>query len=355
LVAASQRSGAQPEPDAAGVDHSIPTTDSAAAAVAAVLDVYARQGLVHSVVTFAEASVERRRAQVRLTVVAHPNEARTLEDLPDRVQTTIPGSKATWQRTTQAQPVLTITIHGPVPALRGGCLLLPAARHQSGSRLPAINRRAPAVSFLPLRTWRHIGFYGSKAIDSACAALIDLLYAEAPDALAVTVIDQGQISSLCRGTPHLVPTPGAAADSLIALGRAVRSFQHSGSAVRSLLIVLVAPDTTMLRAYTDLVARLLRRPDVPVYTMLVQSRTPNVTRHPHPSLPAVITGGGAGQSTDTSDAPPPGMARILTPHMRIERQCHVYNAAQLAALIAALCAGSVQSLRPTVWDVTGAS
>lgn len=348
-TAASQQSDAPSAPDATEDYQSI-TTDSAAAVVAAVLDVYEQQELAQSVVTFAEAIIERQRAQVRLMVAAHPDEARTLGALPEQVQTIIPGSKAQWRRTAQAQPVLTITLHSNVSLKRGSRLLLPVARRQSGARLPAIHRSAPAVSFVPLRAWRHIGFYGSKAVESASAALIDLLYAESPEALAVTIIDQGQVSSLCTGMPHLVPAPGAAAESLAALGRAVRSFHPSGSAVRPLLIILVAPDATMLSVHTDLVTRLLRRPDAPVYTMLVQTRMPDVAQRQHPLLPAVITGGGSGQSNGAGDVPSPGMVRILAPHVRLERQCHVYDAGHLAALAALLRVGADKPLFPTVWD-----
>lgn len=352
LTAASQRSWAQPEFNAA--EDPMLTTDSAAAAIATVLDVYERHGLTQSEVVFAEASVARQRTQVRLIIAAHPDDAGALEDLPDQIQTTMPESRAQWQRTAQTQPALMITMRGCVPAMRSGRLLLPVARRLSGAWLPAINRNALAVSFLPLRAWRHIGFYGSKAVDSASAAIIDLLYAEAPDALAVTILDQGQISSLCKGAPHLVPMPGAAA-ALNALGRSARLALPSDATVRPVLIVIVEPDATLLDAYDDLTTRLLRRPDSPVYTMLVQTRMPDVARRPPPSLPAVITGSGSGWLTGAGRAPSPGTVRILAPHMRLERQCHVYDAARLAALSGVLRAGSVQSLRPTVWDIAGAS
>lgn len=352
-LATLQQSGAQPESDAA--DDPMLTTDGAAAAVATVLDVYERHGLTQSEVMFAETRVERQRAQVRLIIATHPDDARALEDLPDQIQTTIPGSRAQWQRTAQTQPVLMITMRGRVPTMPGGHLLLPVARRLPGVRLPAINRSAPAVSFLPLRTWRHIRFYGGKAVDSASAAIIDLLYAEAPDALAVTILDHGQISSLCQGAPHLVPMPGAAADALNALGRSARSALPSDTTVRPVLIVIVEPDATLLNVYGDLTTRLLRRPDAPVYTMLVQTRAPEVTQRLPPSLPAVITSGGSGRLPGAGDAPSPGKVRILTPHLRLERHCHVYDAARLAALSGVLRAGSVQSLRPTVWDIAGAS
>jgi hypothetical protein len=353
LIASFQQADSQPEPDAADAHQSI-TTDSAAAAVAAVLDVYERHGLAHSVVTFAEASVERQRAQVRLTVAAHPNESSALAELPEQMRMIAPGSKAQWQRTAHAQPVLNVALRGALPVMRSGRLLLPVAHHQEVARLPSIHRSAPVVSFLPLRTWRHIGFYGGKAVESASSALIDLLYIEAPDALAVTIIDEGQISALCTGTPHLVPTPGKAANSLMALGRAARSFQQSGAAVRPLLIVLVEPDAAMLRVYGDLVARLLRRPDAPVYTLLVQTRQSDASRLLNLPLPAVITGG-TGRSTGEVDQPLPGTARIIAPHMRIERQCYMYDAARLAALTVVLRDCAAASLPPTAWDATDAS
>ncbi|MFQ3632772.1 hypothetical protein [Roseiflexus sp.] len=349
VTAALQQSDAQSAPGATGDYQSI-TTDRAIAVVAAVLDICERQELAQSVITFAEASVERQWMQVRLMVAAHPNETRALGALPEQVQTLLPRSRAQWRRATQAQPVLAITLHGDISTMRGGHLLMPIARHRFDSRLPAIRRSTPAVSLAPLRAWRHLGFYGGKAIESASSALIDLLYTEAPDMLAVTIIDHGQISSFCQGAPHLVPTPGAAADSLIALGHAVRSFQHPGSAVRSLLIVLVEPDTTVLKIHADLVARLLRRPDMPVYTVLVQTRVPDAAQRQHTHLPAVVTGGGSGQSLGTGGSPPAGTVRILAPHIRLERQCHVYDAAHLAVLAALLRTSSVEPLPATVWD-----
>ncbi len=348
-TAALQQSDAQSAPGATG-DHQSLTTDRAIAVVATVLDICERQELAQSVITFAEASVDRQWVQVHLMVAAHPNETRALGALPEQVQTLLPGSKAQWRRATQAQPVLAVTLHGDISTMRGGHLLMPIARHRFGSRLPAIHRSAPAVSLAPLHAWRHIGFYGGKAIESASSALIDLLYTEAPDTLAVTIMDHGQISSFCQGAPHLVPAPGSAADSLIALGRAVRSFQHSGSAVRSLLIVLVEPDTTVLNIHADLVARLLRRPDMPVYTVLVQTRVPDAAQRQYARLPAVVTGGGSGQSPGAGDSLPMGTVRILAPHIRLERQCHVYDAAHLAALAALLRTSSVEPLPATVWD-----
>lgn len=353
-LVASEQSITQPDPNTIK-DHQSRMTDSAAAAVAAILDVYEQQGLARSMVTFAEAGIERQRAQVRLTVAAHPDEFETLATLPEQIETRLTGSKAQWQRTTPAHPTLTITLRGPVPAIHSSHLLLPVARHQWNSRLPAFHRGASAVSFLPLHTWRHVGFYGGKAIESASSALIDLLYAEAPDTLAVTIIDQGQVSALCKETPHLVALPGAAAESLMALGRAVRSFPRAGAAMRALLIVLVEPDALLRRAHSDLVARLLRHPDAPVYSVLAQTHVPDASQRQHTLFPAVITGGGYGRSHGAGDSPPAGVVRILAPHVRLERQCHVYDAAHLAALSALLRVSSIAPLSPTVWDAIGTS
>jgi hypothetical protein len=260
----------------------------------------------------------------------------------------MPGARAQWQHTSSAQPVLNVALRGALPAMCGSPMLLPVARHQPIARLPAINRGTLAVSFLPLRTWRHVGFYGGKAVESASSALVDLLYIEAPETLAVTIIDDGQISSLCAGMPHLVSPPGAAVDSLMTLGRATRFFLHSDSAARQLLIVLVEPDTTMLRIYGDLVARLLRHTYAPVYTLLVQTRQPDALwRLP---LPAVMTGDRIGRSGNEADQPPPGRVRIVAAHMRIERQSSIYDATRLAALAAVLRSCTGAPLPPTVWD-----
>ncbi|MGC9040591.1 MAG: hypothetical protein ACP5MJ_13925 [Roseiflexus sp.] len=324
------------------------TTDGAAAAVAAVLNMYERQRLTQSKVVFAEANVERQGVRVRLTVAAHPDESRTLAALPEQAPTSMPGARAQWQHTSSAQPVLNVALRGTLPAMCGSPMLLPVARHQPIARLPAINRGTPAVSFLPLRTWRHVGFYGDKAVESASSALVDLLYIEAPETLAVTIIDDGQISSLCAGMPHLVSPPGAAVDALMTLGRATRFFLHSDSAARQLLIVLVEPDTTMLRVYGDLVARLLRHTYAPVYTLLVQTHQPDALwRLP---LPAVMTGDRIGRSGNEADQPPPGRVRIVAAHMRIERQSSIYDATRLAALAAVLRSCTGAPLSPTVWD-----
>ncbi|GIW00364.1 hypothetical protein [Roseiflexus sp.] len=324
------------------------TTDGAAAAVAAVLDMYERQRLTQSKVVFAEANVERQGVRVRLTVAAHPDESRTLAALPDQAPTSMPGARAQWQHTSSAQPVLNVALRGALPAMCGSPMLLPVARHQPIARLPAIHHGTLAVSFLPLRTWRHVGFYGGKAVESASSALVDLLYIEAPETLAVTIIDDGQISSLCAGTPHLVSPPGAAVDSLVTLGRATRFFLHSDLAARQLLIVLVEPDATMLRIYGDLVARLLRHTYAPVYTLLVQTHQPDALwRLP---LPAVMTGDRIGRSGNEADQPPPGRVRIVAAHMRIERQSSIYDATRLAALAAVLRSCTGAPLPPTVWD-----
>jgi hypothetical protein len=273
-------------------------TERAAMVIATILDIGERQGMTRSVVTFGEASIDHRRARVHLMIDAHPGETELLAALPERVQTALPGAQAQWRQTTHAQAVLTCVIPGNLPTTQIGRLLLPVGQHEPVSRLPTIHRGASAISFLPLRTWRHIGFYGGKAIDTASSALVNLLYAEAPAALAVTIIDQGQISAYYKGAPHLVPMPGSATESLIALGRAMRHVAESDGAIRPLLIVLVEPDAPTFAAYDDLIARLARYPAAPVYTLLVQRRLPETNRWRSAS---VITHDGDPQRTAAAE------------------------------------------------------
>ncbi|MGQ9828788.1 MAG: hypothetical protein ACUVSW_13090 [Roseiflexus sp.] len=324
-------------------------TERAAMVIATILDIGEQQGMIRSAITFGEATIDRRRARVRLIIDAHPAEAELLATLPERVQTALPGAQAQWQPTTHAQTVLTCVTPGNLHTTQSGHLLLPVAQHKSVVRLPIIQRSVSAISFLPLRTWRHIGFYGSRAIDTAGLALVGLLYVEAPDALAITIIDQGQISAYYKGAPHLIPMPGSATESLIALGHAMRRVAESDSAVRPLLIVLVEPDAPTFAAYDDLITRLARYPAAPVYTLLVRRRPPETNWR----YASVITPDGEPQhATGKSSSE---ILRIVLPHMRIERQFCACDATFLAAMTAFLRSGSDAQEMPSVWSLVKVS
>ncbi|WP_448545706.1 hypothetical protein [Roseiflexus sp.] len=327
-------------------------TERAAMVIATILDIGERQGMTRSVVTFGEASIDHRRARVHLMIDAHPGETELLAALPEKVQTALPGAQAQWRQTTYAQTVLTCVIPANLPTTQSGRLFLPIGQHGPASRLPTIHRSTPAISFLPLRTWRHIGFYGGKAIDTASSALVGLLYAEAPAALAVTIIDQGQISAYYEGTPHIVPMPGSAAESLIALARAMRHVAESDGAIRPLLIVLVEPDAPTFAAYDDLIARLARYPAAPVYTLLVQRRLPETNRWRSAS---VITHDGEPQRTTGGRRSSSEMLRIVAPHLRIERRACACDATFLAAMTASLRGSSSTPEMPSVWNLVKVS
>jgi len=323
-------------------------TERAAMVIATILDIGERQGMTHSVVTFGEASIDHRRARVHLMIDAHPDETELLTALPERVKTALPGAQAQWRQTSHAQALLTCVIPGNLPTTQSGRLLLPVGQHGPVSRLPTIHRGAPAISFLPLRTWRHVGFYGGKAIDTASSALVGLLYAEAPAALAVTIIDQGQISAYYEGAPHIVPMPGSAADSLTALGRAMRHVAESDGAIRPLLIVLVEPDAPTFAAYDDLIARLARYPAAPVYTLLVQRRLPETNRWRSAS---VITHDGDPQRTAGGRRSSSEMLRIVAPHLRIERRACACDATFLTVMTASLRGISGAQGKPSAWNL----
>lgn len=323
--------------------------NGAMAAGATILNIYNQQGFARSVVTCVEASVGYQRVQVRLMIAAHPDESYALAAFPEQMQALLPGSKAQWQHTAYAQPVLAITLRNNAPVTESGQMLLPVARRQSISRFPLIRHGTPVVSFLPLRTWRHISIYGSQAIETASSSLIDLLYAEAPDALALSIIDRGQISSLFQGAPHLVPVPDTAAESLSMLGHAVRHAQPAS--VRPLLLVVVEPSATMLNVYGDLVTRLMRHSGIPVYTILVRTHTPEAIQQQHPLVPAVMTGDETERLVSRSGRIPRRKTRIIAPHMRLEGECYTYHPTQLAALTTLLRVDTRGSLPPTVWDI----
>jgi hypothetical protein len=323
-------------------------TERAAMVIATILDIGERQGMTRSVVTFGEASIDHRRARVHLMIDAHPGETELLAALPERVQTALPGAQAQWRQTTHAQAVLTCVIPGNLPTTQIGRLLLPVGQHGPVSRLPTIHRGAPAISFLPLRTWRHVGFYGGKAIDTASSALVGLLYAEAPAALAVTIIDQGQISAYYEGAPHIVPMPGSAADSLTALGRAMRHVAESDGAIRPLLIVLVEPDAPTFAAYDDLITRLARYPAASIYTLLVQRRLLETNRWRYAS---VITHDGEPQRTPGERRSSSEMLRIVAPHLRIERRSCACDATFLTAMTASLRGISGAQGKPSAWNL----
>ena len=323
-------------------------TERAAMVIATILDIGERQGMTRSVVTFGEASIDHRRARVYLMIDAHPGETELLTALPERVKTALPGAQAQWRQTSHAQALLTCVIPGNLPTTQSGRLLLPVGQHEPVSRLPTIHRGASAISFLPLRTWRHIGFYGGKAIDTASSALVNLLYAEVPAALAVTIIDQGQISAYYKGAPHLVPMPGSATESLIALGRAMRHVAESDGAIRPLLIVLVEPDAPTFAAYDDLIARLARYPAAPVYTLLVQRRLPETNRWRSAS---VITHDGDPQRTAGGRRSSSEMLRIVAPHLRIERRACACDATFLTVMTASLRGISGAQGKPSAWNL----
>jgi hypothetical protein len=323
-------------------------TERAAMVIATILDIGERQGMTRSVVTFGEASIDHRRARVHLMIDAHPGETELLAALPEKMKTALPGAQAQWRQTTHAQAVLTCVIPGNLPTTQIGRLLLPVGQHEPVSRLPTIHRSAPAISFLPLRTWRHVGFYGGKAIDTASSALVGLLYAEAPAALAVTIIDQGQISAYYNGAPHLVPMPGSAADSLTALGRAMRHVAESDGAIRPLLIVLVEPDAPTFAAYDDLITRLARYPAASIYTLLVQRRLLETNRWRYAS---VITHDGEPQRTPGERRSSSEMLRIVAPHLRIERRSCACDATFLTAMTASLRGISGAQGKPSAWNL----
>ncbi len=325
-------------------------------ATSATLAMYAYEhyGRLRSAVLLVEACAGPRNAWARLTIDPHPEETTALTTLPERLLETWPESHIAWRGNTHAPPELTIAMRHHVPMPDYAAFLLPVAQRAPARRMPVMGHGDTAIYYVPLRTWRHVGLYGDLAVDTLHAALSGLLYAEAPETLALTIVDQGQISPLYDGVPHLVRTPCTAPDALAAMGRMMRRARARSAEVRPALIVLVEPDADTLAACTELLARLRRQPDIPLHLLLVQSRPTESNRQGHAILPAIVTPGGQGGAPWLSRhraQPARDVTHIVAPGLRVTAKAYTCDAARLATQIALLRASKREPLPPTLWDL----
>lgn len=329
--------------------------DTAATSAALAMHAYETYGKLRSSVLLVEACASVRDAWARLTIDPHPDETTALATLPERLLETWPGSHIAWRSNAHGPPELQIAMRHHVLTPDHAAFLLPVAQRTPTRGVPVIRHSDTSILYLPLRTWRHAGLYGDLAMDTLHAALTGLLYAEAPETLALTIVDQGQISPLYENVPHLVRIPCAAPDALAAIGRTLRLACARRADVRPALIVLVEPDADTLAALTGLLTRLRRQPDAPLHLLLVQSRLAEGARQRHAILPAIITPGGQGRASWLSRQraqPARGVTHIVAPGLRVAGQSYTCDAARLAALLAPLHAAKRESLPPTLWDLT---
>jgi hypothetical protein len=281
---------------------------------------------------------------VTVTIDVVPDEEERLTALPDLVIAQRPAWRVSWSGG-QPHGVLTIENVGHLSLPTSGLpLLAPLLQHGRGQNL---------MRSLPLDTWPHLGIYGGDALGALHQLLTAVLYSQAPSALALAIVDAGQVSPLYRGVAHQVDAPGDVRTICDVLAGAVRRGLCTDAVVRPLLLVVVEPDAAALAALTALLTRLRLHQRAPVHVILVQERLVSAGRELYALLPALITGGGQGRSSwlpGQYDAwPRQGTARLNAHRMRLEGRAVTRTEAEAAELLAPL-RQEVSNLPPVLWD-----
>lgn len=274
--------------------------------------------------------------QVIVTIDGHPDEEAQLLALPDALTQRHPRWRAAWQQDTLEVLVVADAALPPT----GGPLLVPILTHGRGGK---------TIRHIPLAAWPHLGLYGGSALQALHALLGSLLYAQPPAALALAIIDQGEIAPLYRQVAHLVALPASPGATIDRLMRAIRW----SAAVRPLVLVIVEPDDHMLSLLYDLAIRLQARPAPPIHLIVVQECLRAAGRELYALLPALITSGGHGSTALLPGQglwPKPGAARLVGRGMRVEGRARTLADAALVGLLAEL-RGQPRELLPVLWDV----
>jgi hypothetical protein len=323
------------EPD--GHDTVDPWTaeDRALAVAAALADIWATSGISSPIVALDTPSAPGS-GQVLVTIEERPGEERLISDLPDRLVERQPAWRACWRRDLLEVFVSTDRARPPT----GGPLLVPLLRHGRGGR---------KTRFFPLSSWRHLGLYGGQALGALHALLGSTLFTQPPAAVAVTILDHGEIAPLYRNVAHRVPPPGGAVATLELLMGAIR--QGAREDVRPLLLVVVEPDDAALYALRGILTRLQARPAAPVHLIIAQEQPRPAGRELYAMLPALVTCG-TGQASllpGQGTWPKPGQARLVGRGVRIEGRAIQMDEAAIAAHVAQL-RGSPSDLPPVIWE-----
>lgn len=323
--------------------------EHAAAWVALVADACERYGMARSSLLLAEGGKFHQSSWARLTIDPHPDETPLLEGIPEQLRQGGIGDRVWWRRGAHRPLALSVEARRSVRVPWRGRMLMPIARRAQGLR-----RRAAGFVFLPLQTWRRAGFYGGAALDAFHAALTGLLYTESPESLALTIIDQGRVSSLYAGVPHIVHPPGHVSEWPALFGRALRRMRAQRGEIRPLILAMIEPEVALLDSFTEVFNRMARHADLPIYIVLAQTRPLEAGRAWYASMPAIITA--------SETAPPtwlpggvwaqPGSVRIIAREIREAGIAHVYDAAQVAPLIEPLRHWRGGALPPTFWDMS---
>lgn len=323
--------------------------EHAAAWVALVADACERHGMARSSLLLAEGAVFQRSSWARLTIDPHPDEAALLDLIPEQLRQSGIGDRVWWRRGAHRPLALSVEARRSVCAPWRGRLLLPIARRAQGLR-----QREAGLVFLPLQTWRRAGFYGGAALEALHAALTGLLYAESPESLALTIIDQGRVSSLYAGAPHIVHPPGNVSEWPALLGRALRRVRAQRAEIRPLILAMIEPDAALLDSFAEAFNRMARHADLPIHIVLAQTRPLEAGRAWYASMPAIITASEIAPATWLPGGAwaRPGRVRIIAREIREAGIAHVYDAAQVAPLIEPLRHWRGETLPPTLWDMS---
>lgn len=320
------------------VDDAVPQ-DVAQTVAAALSAEWGRLGLRSHVLGL---DVEEGAGRVSALVDPNPAEESDLLSLPSRLTRLRPGWSASWRR-----GILAVAVTGCADIAADGPLVAPLLRHGRGGR---------TTRYLPLG-WdhtgpaQHLGIYGGGAAGALHALLVRLLYTHSPRALALAVLDSGQISPLYAGAPHLVHAPGGPREALASIGRALRhGWQRER--VRPLLLVAVEPNEALLPELASLVRRLRQRPVVPLHLVVLQRHVSAEGRELYALLPALLTSGGQGDARlvhGRAGWPRRGEALLIAHGAQLAGRPLVMHEGEVRAAVEAL--GLATDLPPVLWDV----
>jgi hypothetical protein len=311
--------------------------DRVLAAAAALAGIWDAEGVSSPVRGFDTARADGART-VRVNIDIHPDDESVILNLPRLLSARRSAWRASWR-----QDALSIEIaaDGPPPPAEGP-LIAPILDHGHGHKM---------TRFFPLATWRHLGIYGANALHALHALLSSLLYTQPPSNLALVILDQGEITPLYQGVPHLVTPPGDAHATLEALASALR--RSATRAARPLALVMVEPDSTALARLHALLLRLRNQQTAPIHLITAQTQLHSAGREVYALLPALITAGGMGACSwlpGQGDWPRSGAARLAGRGIRVEGRPHVMDEGAVASALIRLQRGTAGELPQVLWD-----
>jgi len=310
--------------------------DRVLAAAAALATLWMDKTIKSTILALDTATVAGTRP-VLISLDGHPGEEQLINKLPELIIAQHPAWRATWRRD-QLEVIVERTA---APVTSGAPLIAPVLTHGRGGK---------TMHFFPLSSWRHLGIYGGAALGALHALLGSLLYTQSPAALALAILDHGEIASLYHDVAHLVALPATPYGTLELLAQAIR--RGAAGAVRPLLLLVVEPDDDQLRQLIGLATWLQARQRTPLHLIVVQEHLRTAGGEVYPTLPALITGGSQGHAMllpGQGEWPKHGDARLVGRGMRVEGRSITLDETDIAALLTPL-RSRAQGLPPVLWD-----